>query len=392
MWEDDVIARNMLETGEMFYMQRGTPNYMFQFPVYPWLLFVTYKIFGYDPFYAIVLNIVIISITCFLLYKIFIDICTIQDLKLKRVKPELIALLSVLAFLLHPFISYYSMFKVHPFIINMFFPVLIILLSIKYIQRPSIKNLCLLGISTGFGILNRSTAFVALLPFVFFEIEHFGFKKFILNLLVVFSISLLVISPWLMRGYSLYGKASMAPMLSEVLWKGSLYNSDGSNYLLDGRTYKSVLSKKEKEYLYGQPIVVQNDFFSAKYNNLLRIDPQHVLHMYLLKIKNFWLYHKNIGIEYGKKIQSLLFIYKGYSVFLLILNFCAFFIFKFKPLVLLSYPIGLSLIQSIFYVETRHRMIAEPIIFFFGVLVLIYIYDIIIIYNSRLGEKKVFPL
>ena len=35
VWEDDVIARNMLETGEMFYMQRGTANYMFQFPVYP---------------------------------------------------------------------------------------------------------------------------------------------------------------------------------------------------------------------------------------------------------------------------------------------------------------------------------------------------------------------
>ena len=56
VWEDDVIARNMLETGEMFYMQRGTPNYMFQFPVYPSLLFVTYKTFGYDPFYAIVLK------------------------------------------------------------------------------------------------------------------------------------------------------------------------------------------------------------------------------------------------------------------------------------------------------------------------------------------------
>jgi len=25
-WEDHVVARDMVETGEMFYMQRGTPN------------------------------------------------------------------------------------------------------------------------------------------------------------------------------------------------------------------------------------------------------------------------------------------------------------------------------------------------------------------------------
>ena len=46
VWEDDVIARNMLETGEMFYMQRGTPNYMFQFPVihHCYLVFTNYLV------------------------------------------------------------------------------------------------------------------------------------------------------------------------------------------------------------------------------------------------------------------------------------------------------------------------------------------------------------
>jgi hypothetical protein len=368
VWEDDVIARNMVATGEMFYLQRGTPNYMFQFPVYPSLLFVTYKIFGYDPLYAVVLNLLIISGICFLLYDLFIDICSMQNLRLKSVTPELVALLSVLVFLLHPFIAHYKMFKVHPFVIDLFFPILVIFLSVKYLQSPGWKNLGLLAFSSGFGILNRSTAVVAVLPFVILGIQLLGLKKTMLNLAVVSSITALVISPWLMRGYRIYGKASMAPMLSEVLWKGSLYNSDGSNYLLDGRTFRSVLSHEENEFLYGKPITVQNDFFRGKYDQLLRKDPQHVINMYLIKLKNFWLYHRNIGIEYGERIKSFLVAYKAYAYLILFLNLGAVFLLKCKPLVLLSYPIGLSLIQSVFYVETRHRMIVEPFLLFFGIL------------------------
>ena len=207
-----------------------------------------------------------------------------------------------------------------------------------------------------------------MLPFVILGIQLLGLKKTMLNLAVVSSITALVISPWLMRGYRIYGKASMAPMLSEVLWKGSLYNSDGSNYLLDGRTFRSVLSHEENEFLYGKPITVQNDFFRGKYDQLLRKDPQHVINMYLIKLKNFWLYHRNIGIEYGERIKSFLVAYKAYAYLILFLNLGAVFLLKCKPLVLLSYPIGLSLIQSVFYVETRHRMIVEPFLLFFGIL------------------------
>ena len=141
VWEDDNIARNMLETGKMFYLQRGTPNYMFQFPVYPSLLYVTYRAFGLEPFNAIVLNLVIISFTCFFLYKIFVDLGKMCNLEFTNVKPGFVALISVLAFQVHPFITYYSMFKVHPFVFDMIFPIIIIPIIIKiriYINFSSI--------------------------------------------------------------------------------------------------------------------------------------------------------------------------------------------------------------------------------------------------------------
>ena len=312
-----------------------------------------------------------------------------QDLKLQRVKPELIALVSVLAFLLHPFISYYSMFKVHPFILDMFFPVLIIFFSVKYLQLPSWQNLGLFTFSSGFGMLNRSTAFVALLPFVILGVQLLGVRKTMLNLVVVFSVTALIVSPWLMRGYRLYGRATMAPMLSEVLWKGSLYGGDGSNYLLDGRTYNSVLSQGENEFLQGKPITVQNEFFRKKYVELRREDPQHVVAMYLMKLKNFWLYHKNIGIEYGDRIQSFLITYKLYVYFILVLNLGAVFLFNYKPLVLLSYPIGLSLVQSIFCVETRHRMITEPFLLFFGILTVLVLWERTIHKSNRQSTAQI---
>tara|TARA_Y100000310_G_C20602868_1_gene773974 strand:+ start:259 stop:1503 length:1245 start_codon:yes stop_codon:yes gene_type:complete len=371
VWEDDVIARNMLETGEMFYMQRGTANYMFQFPVYPSLLFFIYKMFGYNHLYAILLNMVVICLSCFFLFEIFINVSKILKLKMGKIICEFNGFLSVLIFLMHPFISYYSMFNVHPFVFDMFFPIAIIFLSFRFLQSENWKNLGLLAFTTGLGVLNRSTSFVALIPFIILAIGSMGFRRTILSLVTVFFVVGLVISPWLIRGYNIYGKVSMAPMLNEVLWKGSLYNSDGSNYLLDGRVYKSELSHEENNFLQGKPITIQNDFFKDKYVQLIREDPQHILKMYLVKVKNFWLYHQNIGIEYGKKVQSLLTIYKSYVFFLLLLNLCALYQFNYKPLVLLSYPICLSLIQSLFYIETRHRMIAEPIIIFIGILAVV---------------------
>ena len=383
VWEDDVIARNMLETGKMFFMQRGTPNYMFQFPVYPSLLFVTYKIFGYDPLHAIVLNLVIISLTCFFLYTIFIEVCRLQDVKLKRVRSELIALISVFAFLLHPFIAYYSMFKVHPFVVDMFFPVLIIFLYVKYLQLPSWKNFGLLAFSSGFGILNRATAFVALLPFFILGVKFLGVRKIMLNLVLVFSVAALVISPWLVRSYGLYNMLAMTMTGNEILWKGSLYNSDGSAYLLDGRTYESALSKEEDQFLHGKSITIQNEFFKNKYSQLLREYPQHVFKIYFMKLKNFWFYHKNIGVEYGERIQSFLVAYKIYIFFILGLNVGAVFLLKYKPLVLLSYPIGLCLVQSIFYVEARHRMIVEPFLLFFGILTVFVLSELNIHVNGK---------
>ena len=170
-------ARNMLETGEMFYMQRGTPNYMFQFPVYPSLLFGIYKLFGYNQLYGIVFNLLMISIISFLLFEIFIYASSTLGLKPGVIKTELIALLTVLSFLFHPFISLYSMFKVHPFVIDMFFPIAIIFFSFRYLKLQSWKNLCLLAFSTGLGVLNRSTAFSAFIPFIILAASFLTLRK-----------------------------------------------------------------------------------------------------------------------------------------------------------------------------------------------------------------------
>ena len=387
VWEDDVIARNMVATGEMFYLQRGTPNYMFQFPVYPSLLYVTYRAFGLEPFNAIVLNLVIISFTCFFLYKIFVDLGKMCNLEFTNVKPGFVALISVLAFQVHPFITYYSMFKVHPFVFDMIFPIIMVFLSLRMLKNPSSGNLGLLALSTGFGMLNRATAVLALLPFLILGIRELGTKKTLVNISLVSLISLFIVSPWLIRNYRLYNVFSMTMTGKEILWKGSLYNSDGSNYLLDGRTYKNALSRKESTFLQEKPIAAQEEFFGEKYKKILRKDPLHVIKMYLIKLRNFWLYHSNIGIEYSERIQSFLIMYKVYVYFILVLNLGAVFLFRFRPLVLVSYPIGLSLIQSIFYVETRHRMIVEPFLLFFSVLAVLAVWD----RSTHIDKRQTIP-
>ena len=113
-WEDDVIANNLLNEGVFYYYNDGTINHSFTFPVYPFLLYLFYSLFGNHVTSILLLHSILVFTTslCFLGW-----IRALLD-RLKRQKSYfLISWAGLLIIQLHPAVINYSYLNAHPFVL-----------------------------------------------------------------------------------------------------------------------------------------------------------------------------------------------------------------------------------------------------------------------------------
>lgn len=373
LWEDHNIALNILKKGEAFYGQDGIKKYAFQFPIYPFLVFLCYKIGSINPYIPCLLNLIFTGVTAYLLISIYEEFLIYFKLSNKTLKfSKFIIIASVAAYLIHPGINYYAIYNIHPFSIDTFFLFLPLFFMFKYFNSSTKKNLIIYSITMGLAILNRSTLIVSIIPFLILAMEKHTIYRTLSSLFTIGFISFVIILPWLIRNYNRDGVFHLTSGSSIVLWLGSLDLSEGSNYLVNGNNYRSALSKEEKKKLENLNIKEQNKFFKDKFLLALRNNPYKIIKLYFIKLKNFWFFRSLIGNEYNNSMQRMIPLYK--FVYLNILLFAVIsLIYKRRILILLTIPVILSIIQSVFYVETRHRLIIEPILIFLALIGIIYI-------------------
>jgi 4-amino-4-deoxy-L-arabinose transferase-like glycosyltransferase len=366
-FEVDEIAQNILRFGEMKYVQLNKENYNYQFPVYPSLLFLFYKVFGVFPKVAIVLNCLLhsLAVMCsFSVFKWFAEKCSVKTI---QTNVNLISLLSSLAFLFHPLINYYSLMIIHPFSLDVCLMMFALYFMTKYFKDPTRKKLILLGIIIGVAVLDRASFIVLLFPFLVEYNSKNSFLSALKKTSVLVGICLLVLMPWVVRNYFIYDRVSINSSVGQNLWLGIQEATDGSAYTADGVDYEILLSESDWQNLSKCGPLEQSDYFLNKYKEEVKKNPAHAIKMYFIKLKNFWWFRNGIGTEYGEKIRNLVPLYK--VTFILILILSVFFVFKCKKetFVLLSFLIVLSLFQAIFYVENRHRVLIEPLLIFMAI-------------------------
>lgn len=379
VWEEWKIAVTMLNTGEMKFFHHNNWNYNFTFPFYPVVLFLLFKTFEANSLYPIILQLVVSSFTAFLLYEVlkaFVNYINLSELKKHFLYKT--AFFSIAVYLIHPAISYYQLKNVHPFTFDLFFSLLILKMMFYHIRTRNTFSLVAYGITLGFGLLERSTLIAAIVPMIFLLFLENTILKSIQKIIVIAVISLMVLSPWLIRNYSIYNEIAMTSTVSEVLWKGVAYGTDGGNHLINGDDYIKVLSEGERKKLMHLTVVQQKTFFNEKYFEILNNDPLHVGKMFIVKLKNFWWFRQYFGITYNDQIKQFIPAYKTYYIICLIFAFCSVFVLKKYITLFLSYPIALSLLQSFFYVETRHRVLIEPFLLYLAIVGIAYCYYLLI--------------
>jgi hypothetical protein len=365
-FEDTRIAFNLLSNGSLSFRHLGQTYYAYQFPTYPLVEAAIFRLAGASPLPVLVFNVLVTAVTAWVLAAIFeLFLVRMADAAPFRDRLPAVVWTSVVAFLLDPAIAQYSMLQLHPLAIDTLAFYVPVALTFWYVDRGwQARDLVILGVATGLVMLTRVVLVVNLLPLVALSISRDGWRSTVGRIATVGVIALCVGAPWLIRTYRLDGVVGYTSTTGEILWKGALPGSEGSNFLSNGNRYLSALSAQEQQELERMPVAAQNRYFLCRYVERLASHPKGVALQFLLKLRNFFWFRPQLGNDYGPAMRRLVPAYEAAYAALLTLAIVAVWLFGRGALLPCSLILGLGFVQSIFYVETRHRAVIEPLLIF----------------------------
>ena len=222
----DTYAQNLLATG-VYGREAGVPDALFP-PLYSYALAVVYEIFGRGYLQVGMAHILLDLASIVLLFQI----C-------KRLFPDrhCIPLLAILFYALYPYLVFHNLTLIDtPFF--MFWLHLLLWLMILMSERMKWDGITwLLSILGGLALGMATLVRPILLPLTLFIFFWFwlrcGIQQALLRLLPVAVVSLLILTPWIMRNYRIYD--TFVPMTTNSggnFWQGN--HEDTARYLRAG--------------------------------------------------------------------------------------------------------------------------------------------------------------
>ncbi|MFT7614297.1 MAG: hypothetical protein ACI9J3_003279 [Parvicellaceae bacterium] len=347
--EGHEIAQSILATNEFKYWINNGYNFNYQFPIYPFLIAVFY-FFRELPEMAIALNLLCSGVTAYFIAKISHALFN---------KNKWLTIIATIGFLTHPIISYYQVATIHPLALDLLFATLLIYMGICW-KHYSLKNSIICGLIIGLALLNRPTLIVFALPIAYRLLTTTSIKPLIFRAVIIGFIAIIPVGMWMIRNHSIYGEWSLNSSYGQNLWIGIQEETEGTAQKANGQTYYSLMDDSTYAAISILNPVEESAYFTKKYQTELEKTPGLWSSMFVLKLKNFWWFRSNIGVDYGPGISDYIIFYKIGYVLLLIFGLLGFIVSnKYWRMVLLSILL-LSLFQASFYVETRHRLLIEP--------------------------------
>lgn len=351
IFEDYTLAENLVEKGEYFYNHDGVRNRSFQFPVYPYLLFVLSKLFGLSAYLAVFVQVLSIGVGAWLIssfiYSFFERINQPIDSAFKYLIATVV--------LIYPSINNYAYFTAHTFAFNFFMLALFLFVSEAFLRRK--LPWWILGLTFGLLMLQRSSlAVLVFYPLIASVIKHdFSWRKY----LGVFLLAAILPLSWSYRNYQIDGVFGMTSTTGKILWKGSIKNTSGSNYIEGDKNFYAFFPDSLKENFASLSVKEQNDVFMSLYREN-RSDWYSFTKSYFTKLKGFFTFRKGIGTEYSNKVFIV--IYQVFYMALLTLVILALLRYREHVIPIVVPFVLLGLFQAWFYVEMRHRIIYEPVL------------------------------
>lgn len=345
-FEYDRLAISLLTKGS-YVDTEGFPTAR-RAPLYPLFLAGVYSIFGHSYFWARVIQTILYSFLCIIVFLIG-----------EKLFNKKVALLSSLICVFYPNFIFFSYYGGPGFLLSenlfIFLFSLSVLYFVKLYRRPTIFNAALAGSFLGLANLTRAVTSL----FIFFILPWFLVcfalkikEKFKLWFIIIFSF-LTIISPWAFRNYLVFHKIVFTTQAGGLFLTGNnpLAKGGAGRGIFTIEEYKSKLSGKNE-------IELEKIYFHDGLQYLLS-NPKIILPLFIKKLLVFW-YFKGDGLTN--------------FWYLFLLPFSLFGIFKSLKLesfrkgafFLLNIFLYFSFISMIFFGEPRFRYPIEPYMIIFA--------------------------
>lgn len=360
VWEYNAIARNMLDGAGFSYSHHGVVYYSFSPPLFPWISAASYWCFG--------------SIAPVMSLQIAAGVAlTVVAVEITRrlfggwVAPAATGVLVAL----HPGLVLYCAAKAHPLTFDALFFSLVLLQTLRLHERLTTGRAVGLGLLVGVGALSRATL-VVFLPVAaawLLAVSPRRSRVAAAGLLVVAAVvATAAIAPWTIRNSRLHRRfVFMVTTDAEAFWRGNNALATGHSYVDADRLVVTALPPAELESLRRQPDeLAQAEWFSTRARTFVREQPAAFARLTALKFFYFWWFAPQTGVRYPSLWLSLYRAYYFVAVLLALLGLRE--VVRAGPpstytaILMVAFLIALSGLQSLYYVEGRHRWAVEPVL------------------------------
>lgn len=357
VWEYEQIATALLQGRGFLFEWHQTPYRSYCEPLYPLLAAGVYWLTEHRQSALVVVQIILSSLTA-----VMAASCA-WHLTQRREAVWLAGLLVAG----HPGLILYTT-KLHPFVLDALGFTLVAWALLRYADHPTPQGALRLGLVGGLCLLTRPTVLV-LLPlggwWIWRATEGDRMVQIRRVALVLVVIGLLI-SPWVVRNIHLHGRfmltRSTAPFM---LWLGNNPRATGSALTPQGRPIFELAPRPFQEAIVASDELGRQALFAQAAWAYIRSDPWAFVKRTLQKVGYFWWFSPSAGQLYPQRWWRL---YQLWWAGLLLLGLWGMIEARVLPMalrqrlwLLVGMALLLSLAQSVFYVEGRHRLAVEPL-------------------------------
>jgi len=355
-WEYEVIATNLLEGNGFVYPHLGTLYRSYCEPLYPALAAFVYFLTEHN---VLALQVVQALLSAGLVVVIYHCARAI-------ISPKT-ALLAAAFVALHPGLIVYAT-KLHPLTLDALGMSLVLLMMIRVLKHFRLRDWIGAALVSGICALTRPTILVFLpLAFVYiFRVRKVGLGLAARRTLLFVAVLGLVIAPWIVRNYRVQGEFVLTRSNTPyVFWLGNNENFSGSALSSEREDIFNLADPVFKAQIFRLNEMEQNKLFWKRAMGYVTEHPVGFLIRVAKKFYFFWWFTPQAGLLYPK-LWFLL--YKLFYLLVLagvLVGARSFFrdaaagSARWLPILLM---LSIAVIQSLAYIETRHRWAVEPVL------------------------------
>lgn len=348
-WEEGEIALRLARGEGYTYELNGTTAQALRGPAYPLLLGALYVLFGSSPVVAGLMQTALggaLAVICY----------TLAAGWSGRSAGRLVGM----AVGLHPPLLVYAS-KIHQLNLDLLVVAAGTLLLIRARGTYGSFAAIPLGVVAGVSLLSRPTLapLFAVVAFTPLRTTTGRVRLAVIALLM----SAVVVAPWVARNYVVLEVPTVTTTSGYLLWIGNNPAATGSTLASDGRPILEA-APDVRARVWGKPEVEQDRIFYELATSYIAADPGRAVTAFLAKFRSFWWFGPSAGTLYP---SSWLILYGViYSVALLLAGCGVIWAVRQRnrwPLIVVVVVLlSVSVAQSVYYVEGRHRWAVEPLI------------------------------